>query len=681
MSAVSEPTPNQILTAACILAEKGYKLIRVSRRSKVPYDKDWVNLATNDLATLTEWFDGGDFNLGLACGLQPNGLNIVAIDIDPKHGGVDTWAAFVREHGKVGGPRHDTPSGGFHLPLIFPEGFRNSRNMLGPGIDTRGEGGQILLPPSCLIDHESGELIYYGASPGRSMWDLAPIEAPLALVEALSTKPVQVQRSVERHPSAQETPFDFLRRTVDPVDVMVNRYGWQVHSVRGDDTWLTRPGKNPREGHSAVVHGSGAIVVFTTTDVQHLVQRPTSDGTGIKMSLAEFCAAEEGIGLSEFSRRIRAQMPPPPGVSAERPTPATDGGTDGSEDGPPPNSWTEDVDVLAALEGRTSAPEPTILVRADGVGLFYPGSPNLIYGDSGRGKGWVCCVALAQEISLGHNVMYLDLEDTVGSINARLQILGLLADQIARHLTYRHPADPADPAAIDALISTCKEREITLVVIDSLGEAFALDGINENNDAEVGPWISRVARRIANRSGAAVVMVDHSTKSQEYRLHPSGSKRKRAAAEAAYLVEPLRDLVKGRGGALKLITAKDRHGTHQANRPAAIINFIPSGDGMRAVISPVADDQFQPETPVETFTKEVTERQLEVLGLARRLERDTKKPWTRTRLADYVGGKATTTREAINRLIEHGHCTEVGTYKNSSLHLVSEDAPATRFDP
>jgi len=512
--------------------------------------------------------------------------------------------------------------------------------------------------------------------------DMDPPEMPSWLIGPLLAKQAPPAPSQSRHPSMLplDTPGDWVRANLSWDDYLV-KHGW---TGMRNGYWC-RPGKNPRDGHSAELHDDGRLAIWTGEVPDTLVKLGTqqSDG-GISISLYDFIAAYEfGGDRAAFGGHVRLQMmtTPPPG-SSNSPSAALLG-EDGTapDDGPPPNSWTEDVDVLAALEGRTSAPEPTILVRADGVGLFYPGSPNLIYGDSGRGKGWVCCVALAQEIEAGHNVMYLDLEDTIGSISARLQILGLEPGQIAKHLTYRHPSDPADPVAIDALIETCKEREITLVVIDSLGEAFALDGINENNDAEVGPWISRVARRIANRSGAAVIMVDHSTKSQEYRLHPSGSKRKRAAAEAAYLVEPLRDLVKGRGGALKLITAKDRHGTHIANRPAAIINFLPSGDGMRAVVSPVTDDQYLPETPVEAFTKEVTERQLEVLGMARRLERDTKKAWTRTRLAEYVGGKATTTREAINRLIEHGHCTEVGTYKNSVLHRVSEDAPATRFDP
>jgi hypothetical protein len=650
------PTPNQILDAACILAAKGFKLIRVSPRSKVPYDKDWTNKATNDLATLTEWFDGGDFNLGLACGMQPNGLNIVAIDIDPKHGGLETWAEFVTQHGKVGGPRHDTPSGGFHLPLIFPEGFRNSRNMLGPGVDTRGEGGQILLPPSALVNQYTGEIVRYGASPGRSMWDMAPIHAPAALVEALSVKPVQVQRSVDRHPSQQESPLDFLRRTMNPVDVMTNRYGWQIHSVRGDDTYLTRPGKNPREGHSAIVHANGAIVVFTTTDVAHLVQRQTSDGTGLKMSLAELVAAEETDGdLAELSRRIREVMP--------RPTPALDvlageqasNMTDGSEDWAD-TSWFTPVDLTGILDGTEQLAPPSILLRADGMGMFYPGTINGIHGESGLGKGWVAVTTAAEVIRSGQAVVYVDLEDTPTSITTRLQNVGVTKDQVRDYLTYIRPDNRTSPVAIGRLVQLCRERHVALVVIDSLGEAFGLDSINEDKDNEVGPWLRQVPRTLAD-TGACVLIVDHVTKSVDNPLYPKGSARKRAAVGgAAYLVEALSPLTKGKGGKLRLTCAKDRYGFHARGKVSAEIVFTPSGEHDMLVKLWSLNQEDDGRSDQDHLDEKVAACAVEMLRVAKRR----RSAFTKTNMVDSTAGaRAEIKRAAFDLLAERGHLVEV----------------------
>ena len=73
---------------------------------------------------------------------------------------------------------------------------------------------------------------------------------------------------------------------------------------------------------------------------------------------------------------------------------------------------------------------------------------------------------------------------------------------------------------------------MTLAVVDSLGEAFGLEGIDENHDVEVAPWLRRVARRLAD-AGLSVLLLDHSTKSADNPRRPSGSKRKRAAITGA----------------------------------------------------------------------------------------------------------------------------------------------------
>lgn len=225
-------------------------------------------------------------------------------------------------------------------------------------------------------------------------------------------------------------------------------------------------------------------------------------------------------------------------------------------------SWLP-VDLGPVLDGSRRQPMPSLLRRADEEYLLYPAAVNGIHGDSGAGKGWAVCFALDQELRAGRTAMLLDFEDVAVSIVGRLTALGTSPDTILDHLIYFRPQTEFGTTEVAQVVAHCIDRSVSLVVVDSLGEAFALEGIDENKDVEVGPWYRRVARQIAD-TGAAVLLVDHSTKAADNPLYPSGSKRKRAAVTgASYLAEATKPFVKGEGGRLRLTCAKDRHGNYR----------------------------------------------------------------------------------------------------------------------
>lgn len=221
------------------------------------------------------------------------------------------------------------------------------------------------------------------------------------------------------------------------------------------------------------------------------------------------------------------------------------------------------VDLAPFLDGTAQQPTPDLLTRDDGFSLLYEGAVNGIHGQSGDGKGWVVCFLVAENARRGRRTLYLDMEDTAASITARLLLLGMTPDQILDWLVYVRPQVALDEEAVANLLGTIAKRNVSCVVVDSLGEAFALEGLNEDKDVEVGPWYRRVPRQLAE-TGACVVLIDHSTKAADNPLHPSGSKRKRAAITgASYLAEAIDPFVKGKGGRLRLTCAKDRHGTYR----------------------------------------------------------------------------------------------------------------------
>ena len=265
---------------------------------------------------------------------------------------------------------------------------------------------------------------------------------------------------------------------------------------------------------------------------------------------------------------------------------------DGTTDNDGESSWLP-IDLSEVVAGKYQQPTPTVLRRDDKAHLFYAGHVNGAHGDSGTGKGWVMCLTIKQELDLGRAVIYIDMEDTAQSIVARLLMIGTDPVDIAERLIYIRPSEPFYSNRVGELCEMIRDRGVRLCIIDSVGEAFGIDGINEDRDNEVGPWIRKVARPLAE-AGAAVVLVDHSTKAADNPLHPSGSKRKRAAITgASYLVEATRPLVKGEGGRLRLTCAKDRHGNYRRKEIVAHIEVVPGINGaveMKVIAPSKADN-------------------------------------------------------------------------------------------
>lgn len=102
------------------------------------------------------WHQWPNANVGLA-----TGHGLVALDVDPRHGGAETLVDLQRELGNL--PQTvavETGSGGRHIYLspVDPKTgevleVRNSASVLGVGVDVRGDGGYVVAPPSV---HQSG---------------------------------------------------------------------------------------------------------------------------------------------------------------------------------------------------------------------------------------------------------------------------------------------------------------------------------------------------------------------------------------------------------------------------------------------------------------------------------------------------------------------------------------------
>lgn len=105
--------------------------------------------ATTDPCRIKAWWRRWpSANIGITTG-KKSGL--LVLDVDPRGGGPESLAVLEGQSGTVPHTaRSRTGGGGVHVFFRYPprEEVRNSAGWLGPGLDVRGEGGYVVVPPS-----------------------------------------------------------------------------------------------------------------------------------------------------------------------------------------------------------------------------------------------------------------------------------------------------------------------------------------------------------------------------------------------------------------------------------------------------------------------------------------------------------------------------------------------------
>ena len=201
---------------------------------KHPAPSRWKHYQTQraDEDTLTIWFDGRfkDYNIGVVTG-EISG-NVFAVDVDVAEGkpGADTLDDLCMANDDLPQTLEQiTGSGGRHYLFKAPEGktIATGANTLGDGVDTRGEGGFIVVAPS---NHKSG---------GNYVANSYDIEdAPDWLVTMLETDGT---RPTVNGPAMQNTGNTNMWG-----DVVDGREGYMVQLILGTiRTWWAQRGVLP----------------------------------------------------------------------------------------------------------------------------------------------------------------------------------------------------------------------------------------------------------------------------------------------------------------------------------------------------------------------------------------------------------------------------------------------------
>ena len=687
MTAVPDTPTSPCCAAAHQYAARGWRVLPIKPGTKRPIPNRWQQLSTTNPDQIDRWWrDHPDAGVGIATG---QGLCVIDID-DHDTDGWAAWANLCDQHGQD--PVPDTViactgGGGHHLLYHVPAGTKISNGAatrLPAGIDVRGDGGQIVAPPTI---HTSGAA--YGWAEGHSPDETTVADMPQWLLDLLAgpTAP-GTPRGAPGATAAATTPRIDAQTPEDrPGDRWATATTWDaLLSAAGAHIGppdregrrpVTRPGKHPNEGTSATLWtGSDTLKVFTT-NWPGLAPEETYSKFG-------FYAAtrHQGDHSAAAAAINQANGWTPPHIDPASLVGATlTTGASGPSTGPAPsagtpddtdNGWTQPADLHSILNGRLEPAQPDILPIANGPGrIFYTGRLNTLIGDSETLKTWTALIAALTELQQAHNVWWIDGEDTAATAASRLRALGATDQQLIDHFRWWGPDSAPTPLQWQHLQEAhFVNDQPTLIVIDSFEELAGWYGI----DTWRGEQITTVHRqwRQISHLGAAIIFIDHQPKTKDNASRwASGSQRKISGIDGVAITQELiSPFGHGRRGIAKLTVGKDRPGGVRAQcadgRTIGLLDMESFPDG--SITWTLAPDTTNPKTSDGQGTFLPTR----VMGKVAEALSANPPGYTLNALAEKVGGRKATVVLAVEELERTGHVRRSQIGRKHVLQLVKD---------
>jgi len=477
-------------------------------------------------------------NIGLATGAASD---CWALDVDPKHGGDLRLKELETVHGALPDTwKQRTGSGGFHLLFQLPDDFTvtDSPGRLPPGLDVRGEGGQIVLAPSVS-----------GVGAYAVERDAAVLAAPAWLLDLIRPLPIS-ERDVFDGPTYSGVPQLTSDNGLSDVDGRLAAYAMSAVQRELGRLASAVPGTRGRTAFEVACN----LIEIANSPWSGLARETlwaayaTAAGTAMDLG-GDFDEAEAYQSWSSAARTVGERgratpqapgggeflpwasvggVPPfsagspasPAGLSmpwapaAADPFSAPDSsGTSASTSGYPQAS----ADPVDALIGRMlmpddlrSLPPPEPLVD----GLIDLDSEVWMIGPSGGFKTFVA-LDLACHVSSGRTwqglavtqgtVVYVVAEGAKG-IKQRVEAWRHVYGDPGRMIVLPEPVQAGRLEEWMTLVEACGRLGAAMVVLDT--QARVTVGLNENDARDMGIFVEAV-RRMRVRTGAAVVVVHH----------------------------------------------------------------------------------------------------------------------------------------------------------------------------
>lgn len=554
--------------AAIAALQRGYTPIPITGGGKRPWGGGWERTRWPDEQKMREAFAiaqaEGATNIGLLLGAPSNGL----VDVDLDHPLAWRMRPLLPPTLMVTGRAGARFSHYWYVVHSdMPEGTRRYKMPDGStSVELRTTGGQTVIPPSI---HPSGE---------RYLWDGEPWggEVGPAVVDGKRLS-VQVATLALNSILLENWPTKGGRH-----DAYLALAGWLLRSVTdgGVHPWWERniagvilplaDASHDEDGGDTRLHEAVRTTAARLRNDQRVHGLPT---------LARIIGDAHASQAERMRRDVEMLAGNPERAIAHLAV-ASESDLEPleTETGPPPERWARTA-LDRWIDGDAEEEVHDLLIRSDGVGLWYRGLVNMVIGPSEQGKTWLTLMGCCQEIAKGGRVLFIDLEDGPKQIVRRLRLLRLPADDIRHQFAYIQPESPlgsmfkrppweptkAAPARLvddeTGFIREVSAFDPTLIIVDGTTALLRLHALSPNDATDV-DLIRVWLESLTNEGRRTVVIVDHTRKGGDSDSDALGSQHKKAMVRGTQLNVTARGgyLVKGQRNVLYVTSKKDKQG-------------------------------------------------------------------------------------------------------------------------
>lgn len=316
---MNKPT---MLDAALEYASRGWAVFPCSPGGKIPFKGTNGSIdATTDEQQIRDWWEANpNANVALATGCK-SGLHVIDIDAARSDVAPRLQTTLIAR----------TRNGGWHYFYKYPDGItslpntsKKAKEPLHPDVDTRGEGGYVLVFPS-VVDGDKGN----ADATGVYQWVnyVNPVELPSWIVEHIKPKPVAlIPRATYAMKPATSWAEKALRDECDAVAAMgeggrnhrLNQAAFSLGQIVAGGH-LSTSLVHSELMHAASVCGLPQREAHTTikSGLRGGMKHPRSPKTELVKWEDPFGGAELVVDFGDEDPKVLAPVPPPRKPMAE----------------------------------------------------------------------------------------------------------------------------------------------------------------------------------------------------------------------------------------------------------------------------------------------------------------------------------------------------------------------------